>query len=357
MLLIGKGGTLGFAIVVDNGQLVFQIVVDAVVVLVILPLGDILHGLGDLFGNLGFPTDKDMIFPLRLVGHALPFRRRRAGQQIRVLLLSKGCTIGRAVGVDDGVLRFLIVGNTVAVCVDLPLCDVGSVAGYGAGDCGLPACENIALAGRGAACERRRCGTGRKAAVDLILKDLFTVNTVGVSNGVRINAGRCVLINEVKVLGAGVRLAAGYVRGSIYFVSAPVIERLLFLTLCIVAGKFPAGPVRGRCADIGRIEVFQISTVVVTGMTGRVLTGYRDRVDQLRVLIAEWLAAVENDLVDLDRNLMSRAVGGKRNGDQTQYENDGQEQSQNSFLHYFHPFKNSDLRRKARATKRFPAAG
>ena len=32
---------------------------------------------------------------------------------------------------------------------------------------------------------------------------------------------------------------------------------------------------------------------------------------------------------------MSRAVGGKRNGDQTQYENDGQEQSQNSFLHYF----------------------
>ena len=32
---------------------------------------------------------------------------------------------------------------------------------------------------------------------------------------------------------------------------------------------------------------------------------------------------------------MSRAVGGKRNGDQTQYENDRQEQSQNSFLHYF----------------------
>ncbi len=109
----------------------------------------------------------------------------------------------------------------------LPLCDVGGVAGYGAGDCGLPACENIALAGRGAACERRRCGAGRKAAVDLILEDLFTLYTVGVSNGVRINAGRCVLINKVEVLGAGVRLTAGYVRGSIYFVSVPVIERLL----------------------------------------------------------------------------------------------------------------------------------
>ena len=217
-----------------------------------------------------------------------------------MFLLRKGCTIGCAVGVGDGVFHLLVVGNTATVHVDLPLCDVGSVAGHFFGDCGLPACENIALAGRGAACERRRCGTGRKAAVDLILKDFFTVNTVGVSNGVRINAGRCVLINEVKVLGAGVRLAAGYVRGSIYFVSAPVIERLLFLTLGIVAGKFPAGPVRGRCADIGRIEVFQISTVVVTGMTGRVLTGYRDRVDQLRVLIAEWLAAVENDLVDLN---------------------------------------------------------
>ena len=112
-------------------------------------------------------------------------------------------------------------------------------------------------------------------------------------------------------------------------------ERFLLLALGIVAVKFPAGPVLGRCADIGRIELFQENTVVVTGMTGRVLTGYRDRVDQLRVLIAEWLAAVENDLVDLDRDLMSRAVGGKRNGDQTQYENDGQEQSQNSFLHYF----------------------
>ena len=241
-----------------------------------------------------------MTLPVGLIRYAFPCWCRRAGQEIRVFLLRKGCTIGYAVGVGDGVFHLLVVGNTATVHVDIPLCDVGGVAGYGAGDCGLPACENIALAGRGAACERRRCGTGRKAAVDLILKDLFTVNTVGVSNGVRINAGRCVLINEVKVLGAGVRLAAGYVRGSIYFVSAPVIERLLFLTLGIVAGKFPAGPVRGRCADIGRIEVFQISTVVVTGMTGRVLTGYRDRVDQLRVLIAEWLAAVENDLVDLN---------------------------------------------------------
>ena len=103
VLLIGKGGPLGFAIVVDNGQLVFQIVVDAVAVLVNLPLGDILHRFGDLFGNLGFPTDKDMIFPLRLVGHALPCGRGRTGFQVFILLLVKGFAVRFAIVINDGV--------------------------------------------------------------------------------------------------------------------------------------------------------------------------------------------------------------------------------------------------------------
>ena len=274
VLLIGKGGTLGFAIVVGNGQLVFQIVVDAVVVLVILPLRDIGYICGDLFGNLGFPTDKDMILPNGLNFTAL----------------------------------------------------------------GLPS---------------RRRSTGSKSGVNLIVKGSVLSCTIIISNGAR-GRRRRVLIDKVKVLGAGIRLAAGDVCGGIDCAVGIAGERFLLLTLGVVAVKFPAGPVGGRCADFGRIEIFQISTVVVTGMSCFVLTGYRDRVDQFGVLIAEGLAAVENDFVDLDRDLMPGAIGGKRNGDQTQYENDGQEQSQNSFLHYFHPFKNSDLRRKARATKRFP---
>lgn len=105
----------------------------------------------------------------------------------------------------------------------LPLGDVGSVAGHFFGDCGLPACEDVALAGRLPAVELRRCFAAEQTLVDLILEDLFTLYTVRVGDGV------------------------------------------------------------------------------------------------FRFLV------VGNTV----------AVGGKRNGDQTQYENDRQEQSQNSFLHYF----------------------
>ncbi len=103
MLLIGKGGALGLAVVVDNRQLILQIVVNAVVVLVVLPLRDILHGLGDRFGNLGFPADKDMIFPNGLVGLALPCGRRSTGFQVFMLLLGKGFAVRFAIVINDGV--------------------------------------------------------------------------------------------------------------------------------------------------------------------------------------------------------------------------------------------------------------
>ena len=274
MLLIGKGGALGLAVVVDNRQLILQIVVNAVVVLVVLPLRDILHGLGNLFGNLGFPADKDMVFPNRLVGLALPCGRGGAWQQVFMLLIGKGGVVG--------------------------------------------------------------C-------------------TVIISNSVLLNV--YIFINEIEVLGAGIRLAAGDVRSRIDSAGSPVIECRIFLALGIVGVKFPTGPVGCRRAHVGRIELLKVDAVVVTGMGGAVLADYSDCIDQYGSLITKRFAAVENNLVDLDRNLMPRAVGGKRSSSQTQHKDERQEHSQNSFLHYFHPFKYKMFDSfiwKARTAKHFP---
>ena len=356
VLLIGKGSTLGFAVVVDNGQLILQIVVNAVVVLVVFPLRDILHGLGNRFGNLGFPADKDMIFPNGLVGLAFPCGRGGAWQQVFVLLIGKGSTLGLAVVVDNGQLILFVIGDTVVVLVVFPLRDIGHIRGHGCGDSGIPSNKDMILPNGlvGLALPCRRGCTGSKSGVNLIDKGGVVGCTVIISNSVLLNV--YIFINEIEVFGAGIRLAAGDVRSRIDSARSPVIERRIFLALGIVGVKFPTGPVGCRRAHVGRIELLKVDAVVVTGMGGAVLADYSDCIDQYGSLISKRFAAVENNLVDLDRNLMPRAVGGKRSSSQTQHKDERQEHSQNSFLHYFHPFKMFDsFIWKARTAERFPA--
>ena len=148
VLLIGKGGALGFAVIVDNGQLIFFVIGNAVVVLVVLPLRNILHRLGNRFGNLGFPTDKDMIFPNGLVGLALPCGRGSTGFQVFILLLSKGFAVRFAIVINDGVSLVRLPNsiecgrpghNNAAIGLIRSSCCVGGRA---------PTEEGIALTGR-----------------------------------------------------------------------------------------------------------------------------------------------------------------------------------------------------------------
>ena len=88
-----------------------------------------------------------------------------------------------AVGISYGVFVLVFIRNAVVVPVFFPDGGIGSVVCYGFGNFRIPASEDIALSGRGSD-EFRRSVAGKEIGVNLIGKDFFTVNAVGVSNGV-----------------------------------------------------------------------------------------------------------------------------------------------------------------------------
>ena len=98
-------------------------------------------------------------------------------------LVGKNLFILHAVGVGHGELIFQVVGNAVAVGVDLPGGSIDGVSGHGFRNFGIPTAEDVAGAG-GSAVESGRCSTGQQASVILIGKNLFILHAVGVGDGI-----------------------------------------------------------------------------------------------------------------------------------------------------------------------------
>ena len=102
MHLIDKDFLTVHAVSVSHGVLFFLVVRGAVVVLVVFPLSDIGGVASYGRGNLGLPTDKDVV----CAGRGTVERRGSgAGQEVAIHLIGKDLFGVHAVGIGHGVLR------------------------------------------------------------------------------------------------------------------------------------------------------------------------------------------------------------------------------------------------------------
>ena len=166
-----------------------EIDMDSVDNLFLLPLGNIsgiaVHGLS----YLRIPTDEVVTSTGR---SALKCRSGGAGQEVLVFLIWENLLVIHAIGVGDGVLGLLTIGNVIVVLVFLPSGGVSGVAAHGFGHLGIPASKNIILAGgvavfvKGdtARIKRRSGSAGCEVFGHLIRQDLLVIYAVGVGDSI-----------------------------------------------------------------------------------------------------------------------------------------------------------------------------
>ena len=104
-------------------------------------------------------------------GGAVESGRCGAGQQITVSLVGKNLFILHAVGVGYGVFFLVLVRLSVSVGILFPHGSVGGISCYGCSDSRIPAGEDIAGAGGGAADKSGGCSVGVQVRVNIVCKN------------------------------------------------------------------------------------------------------------------------------------------------------------------------------------------
>ena len=99
-------------------------------------------------------------------------------------VVGKDFLIGHSVGVGHRVVRFLIVGDAVAVAVGLPHGSVPHAVGHFLGHSRPPPGEHIARAGRRSAPVGRRGVACRQVKVDVVGKDFLIGHPIGIDDNI-----------------------------------------------------------------------------------------------------------------------------------------------------------------------------